>query len=752
MPDPISAHPFNPIDGILLYKKQNSPQFLSILTCVRLWQGSRKGAGKMSTPDAPVSLADLAAAGVRLRPFEVVTIVRDLVLQVARGDLLGVPSAHVIRLSPSGAVFIEGPVAAGGRSVARAAQLLDTLLPGFDAPPEFRAPGALRLVVARALGTVDLPPYATLEALADALARFAAAEAAPVVRQLVASWAESVAAEQPDQDDEDLSAGAGPGRIWNDNDVDVTERVLESFAPAVPMPIVGTELTVSDVRRARRATGLTLTQIGERSRIPVRLLRELEWGYFRNWPSGHYGRTQLVRYARAAGLDEDVVVRIVWSMLQEESNANAQKVVEVTPARTEARVRPDLAPAPTEAPPVRQDRPPAPPLQVQSNPADIDLPLLFASEPFRQTTTRTRGSRILAAMAIPALLAIAVAPVVWYRPTVPPVEKPASTVAETTASPVAETTASPAASSPAGAPPVAAPPTVAAREPDRLVPPGPSLTSASESRRISSNTPASAAEFSSGDASYSPSFSSVGSAMFYHVKGDESSTLMRADTGGDGAILRITRIVDDTAHNFHVRPSPDGTRIAFDSDREGERAVYVADADGKHVRRVTGEGFAAVPSWSPDGQSLAFVRAEPGKPLVWNLWVTELATGTFRRLTSHNVGQPWGGSWFPDGRRIAYSHEERLVILSLETGDEQVYPSPRKGRLVRTPAVSPDGERIIFQVHRDGGWLLEVADGSMRRVLADPTAEEYTWSPDGTRVAYHSRRSDSWTVWVMGSK
>lgn len=240
--------------------------------------------------------------------------------------------------------------------------------------------------------------------------------------------------------------------------------------------------------------------------------------------------------------------------------------------------------------------------------------------------------------------------------------------------------------------------------------------------------------------------------MFYHVKGDERSTLMRADTGGDGAILRITRIVDDTAHNFHVRPSPDGTRIAFDSDREGERAVYVADADGKHVRRVTAEGFAAVPSWSPDGRSLAFVRAEPGKPLVWNLWVTELATGTFRRLTSHTVGQPWGGSWFPDGRRIAYGHEERLVILNVDTGDEQVYPSPRKGRLVRTPAVSPDGERIIFQVHRDGGWLLEVADGSMRRVLVDPTAEEYTWSPDGTRVAYYSRRSDGWTVWLMGRR
>jgi Tol biopolymer transport system component len=68
---------------------------------------------------------------------------------------------------------------------------------------------------------------------------------------------------------------------------------------------------------------------------------------------------------------------------------------------------------------------------------------------------------------------------------------------------------------------------------------------------------------------------------------------------------------------------------------------------------------------------------------------------------------------------------------------------------VRTPAVSPDGRRIVFQVERDGAWLLDLADGSMRKVLADPSAEDYTWSPDGRRVAYRSRRSGEWGVWLM---
>ena len=76
-------------------------------------------------------------------------------------------------------------------------------------------------------------------------------------------------------------------------------------------------LTISDVRRARRSTGLTLAEISERSRIPVSLLRELEWGYFVNWPGGSYGHAQLMRYARAAGLDDEVVMSAVWPVLED---------------------------------------------------------------------------------------------------------------------------------------------------------------------------------------------------------------------------------------------------------------------------------------------------------------------------------------------------------------------------------------------------------------------------------------------------
>jgi len=238
--------------------------------------------------------------------------------------------------------------------------------------------------------------------------------------------------------------------------------------------------------------------------------------------------------------------------------------------------------------------------------------------------------------------------------------------------------------------------------------------------------------------------------VFFHEDTASGSGLREARAEPTGERLHVVSLLDDGSRNYHPRLSPDGKVVAFDSDRDGVRGVYLSARNGTNVRRVSGPGYAAVPSWSPDGTRLAFIKAEPSSAGVWNIWVLALASGETTRLTSHAFGQPWGASWFPDGRRICYSHEDRLIVLDTATGSSQLYPSPRRGRLVRTPAVSPGGRRVVFQLYRDGAWLLDLADGSMRRILADPTAEEFSWAPDGRRVAFHSRRDGQWGVWVMG--
>jgi hypothetical protein len=251
---------------------------------------------------------------------------------------------------------------------------------------------------------------------------------------------------------------------------------------------------------------------------------------------------------------------------------------------------------------------------------------------------------------------------------------------------------------------------------------------------------------------FSPSFASDGTAIFFHTGTDrDSRSAIEVATAGSrpAGETDLRTIVDDGARNYHAQPSPDGRFVAFDSDRDGERGIYVANRDGSDIHRVSGAGYAAVPTWSRDSEWLAYVRAEPDRPAVWNLWIQPAHGGSARRVTTYRYGQTWAASWFPDNRRIAYSHENALLVMDLQTGQSTRYRTPVKGELVRTPAVSPDGTKIIFQVFHHGAWLLDLANGSMHRVLADPTAEEFAWSPDGSRVAFHSRRGGRWGIYVL---
>ena len=210
-------------------------------------------------------------------------------------------------------------------------------------------------------------------------------------------------------------------------------------------------------------------------------------------------------------------------------------------------------------------------------------------------------------------------------------------------------------------------------------------------------------------------------------------------------------MVDDGARNYHPQPSPDGRLIAFDSDRDGVRGVYVANADGTQARRISPEGYAAAPTWSPDGKRLAYIRAERGNARVWNLWVQSLDERLPRRLTEYAYGQTWSASWFPDNRRICYTHEDKVVVRDLSTGQSRQFGSPIAGRLVRTPAVSPDGSKVVFQVSRNGAWLLDLGNGTMRHILSDPTAEEFAWAPGGDRIAFHTLRGGQWGIHIIAA-
>lgn len=553
-----------------------------------------------------VSLVELITAGAQPRSSEAVAIVAELSREHISGTLRAIPSVHVIRLSAAGEVSVEGPIDTNDAPVRRAAELLDALLPGFDASSEYRAPGGLRIVIARALGTLDLPSYGSLSEFLDAITRFGAPDVRQAVRELYGRWRQAAA------------------------------------------------MTISDVRRARRATRMPLATVARRSGVPLARLRELEWGYLRNWsPDGRSG-DWLTRYARVVGLDDQVLRDAVWPLIE------AAAVDTPPPVLVAAVVEPqELILRPHALPPPRRAR-------------------SFA--------------RWIVTAAVAALM-IAVLPVAWLRVTHRPAE---------------------------GSPPQSA---------QLARPPSPDAATGTTGVRPAARAPIIA------PAAYVPSTATMGTAAFVSDDGSQ-------------AILRITKVTDVRAKDFDARPSPDGKSVAFDSDREGTRAVFVADADGANVRRISGDGFAAMPTWSPDGRRLAYVKAEPDHPEVWNLWLADVSTRREQRLTGYDAGESWGASWFPDGRHLAFGRGNAVMTLDLANRTHRILYELPHGR-IRTLAVSPDGRRIVFSVEDAGAWLLDVRAVSAHRVVDDPTAENFAWGPDGRRVAFHSARSGGWSVRIL---
>ena len=114
--------------------------------------------------------------------------------------------------------------------------------------------------------------------------------------------------------------------------------------------------------------------------------------------------------------------------------------------------------------------------------------------------------------------------------------------------------------------------------------------------------------------------------------------------------------------------SPDGSMIAFASNRQGQRQLFVANANGKKVNKVTDlKGMGGRSSWSPDGTKLAFYRGPEGNH---DIYVINIDGSGFQRLT--NGGDNLGPSWSPDGQWIAFT--------SFRDGNNEIYIVHPDGR------------------------------------------------------------------------
>jgi Tol biopolymer transport system component/serine/threonine protein kinase len=207
--------------------------------------------------------------------------------------------------------------------------------------------------------------------------------------------------------------------------------------------------------------------------------------------------------------------------------------------------------------------------------------------------------------------------------------------------------------------------------------------------------------------------------------------------------------------------SPDGKLIAFpaaDSPQESP-GLFLLSVDTLEKRRLTstseqylGDGY---PVFSPDGQTLAFIRQS--SELVMDIYLVPVSGGEPRRLTFDDR-QLWGLDWTPDGREIVFS--------SMRGGGCSLWRIPAIGGIpeplavggdfAQFPSISREGNRLAYtQTIFDANiWKFEVSDSMGKTTspteVISSTRDDHgpQISPDGKRIAFDSARSGSYEVWM----
>ncbi len=245
--------------------------------------------------------------------------------------------------------------------------------------------------------------------------------------------------------------------------------------------------------------------------------------------------------------------------------------------------------------------------------------------------------------------------------------------------------------------------------------------------------------------------------------GNAEIYVINADRSG------LRRLTTHSGSDYDPAWSPDGSQIAFASDRdvtgdpswETSSGIYVMAADGSNVTRRT-RGIGWGPAWSPSGSAIAFAAAHDGQGQIATVGS---ADGTIVILTDY-PGVKIQPAWSPDGRQLAfvsdyaaYDFVYDIYTMSADgTGRTQHTKGfgglPNFAIWYLHPAWSPDGSMIAFVYGNvsfgsgsDVRYKVAVmsADGVFIRDLASagdiPWMEaggplSLTWSPDGRHIAY----------------
>jgi TolB protein len=213
------------------------------------------------------------------------------------------------------------------------------------------------------------------------------------------------------------------------------------------------------------------------------------------------------------------------------------------------------------------------------------------------------------------------------------------------------------------------------------------------------------------------------------------------------------RVTMSDAEDGQPSVSPDGSTLAFVRAVDGNNQVFVSALDGSHARRLTNQGANGRPAWSPDGRRIGFVSDMGGSLDVYSM----APDGRdLRRLTDSRASD-FGFAWSPDGAAFAFISDRGGTFdiwRAAADGSAPVQLTHDGGRKFSVDW-SPDGSTLVYAWVSGGEveiWAM-TSDGTARRRLSGSDGDDYAprWSPDGRRIVFSTSRLGDIEVFTMAA-
>ena len=250
-----------------------------------------------------------------------------------------------------------------------------------------------------------------------------------------------------------------------------------------------------------------------------------------------------------------------------------------------------------------------------------------------------------------------------------------------------------------------------------------------------------------------PAWSPDGSRIAFWSNRDGKAEIyvMNAD-GSD-----VKRLTTNQAEDYGPKWSPDGRKLLFDSERDGNKEVYVMDADGNNQTRLTRNNATdSATSWSPDGSQIAFAsNRDHTNSYNFDIYLMNADGSNVRRIVD-DLEFDAEPRWSPDGKK--------LLFISGRSGNFDVYEANIDGTGQQNltsdyenndgnPSWSPDGKNIAFVRNIQGKEqiFLMRADGSDRHRVTNNSSNngQPAWSPDSSKLVFQTDRDGNFEIAVM---